>query len=84
MVTVYVLYSFSSDKLYIGVSEHFIRRFHFHNQFATKGFTIRYRPWFCIHNEFFADKKQALIREKQLKSGQGRQWIRETILPLYR
>ena len=60
-----------------------ITRFQFHNYKSTKGFTIKYRPWYCIHVEFFYDKSAALKREKELKSGKGREWVNKYILPNY-
>ena len=81
--TVYVLYSFSANKLYTGVSSDLITRFHFHNYKSTKGFTKRYRPWYCILVEFYDDISVALMREKELKSGKGREWIRKMLLPDY-
>ncbi|MDX5326466.1 MAG: GIY-YIG nuclease family protein [Bacteroidota bacterium] len=77
----YVLYSHLYNKLYVGETSSIIERFRSHNHLATKGFTTRYRPWMVIHIEFFESRPEALQREKQLKSGQGRQWIRDHILP---
>ncbi|WP_245189508.1 GIY-YIG nuclease family protein [Lunatimonas salinarum] len=61
-----------------------ITRFKFHNIKAIKGFTTRFRPWYCILVENYHSKNIALNREKFLKSGNGRQWIRNTILPIYK
>ncbi len=36
-----------------------------------------------IHAEFFDQKLLALKREKALKSGKGRAWIRKKVLPDY-
>ncbi len=58
-----------------------ITRFQFHNSKSTKGFTIRFRPWTVIHVEFFDQKMQALKREKELKSGKGRDLIKKYIIP---
>ncbi len=79
--TVYVLYSESFQRLYIGMTSHLESRMLSHNQLASKGFTKRYRPWSLIHTEIFLDKPAALAREKALKSGQGRAWIKEWVLP---
>ncbi|MBK7214240.1 MAG: GIY-YIG nuclease family protein [Bacteroidales bacterium] len=76
---VYVLYSFRSGKIYIGFTSDLISRFHSHNQFSKKGWTIRYRPWHVIHCEFYEEKGEAMLREKDLKSGHGRQWIHSLI-----
>ncbi|MFC0263281.1 GIY-YIG nuclease family protein [Fontibacter flavus] len=83
MYCVYVLYSFSANRLYTGMTTDLITRFNFHNSKSTKGFTLRFRPWYCIHTEFFDSKKDALLREKELKSGKGREWIKHQILPKF-
>ena len=75
MFVVYILKSLSFDKIYIGYTSNLIQRFYSHNQFATKGYTTRYRPWEVIHVEVFYSKQEALKREKFLKSGAGRKWI---------
>ena len=75
MFVVYILKSLSFDKIYIGYTSNLIQRFYSHNQLATKGYTTRYRPWEVIHVEVFQSKKEALKREKILKSGIGRKWI---------
>ncbi|WP_338222684.1 GIY-YIG nuclease family protein [Algoriphagus confluentis] len=80
---VYILFSPSTGKTYTGMTSDLITRFHFHNQKSTKGFTIKYRPWIVVHVEFFQSKKQALERELELKSGKGRDWVRNFILPKY-
>ncbi|MEB2774247.1 GIY-YIG nuclease family protein [Algoriphagus sp. D3-2-R+10] len=78
---VYVLFSRSSGRTYTGMTSDLITRFHFHNSKSTKGFTLRYRPWIVIYVEFFQLKKDAMKREKELKSGKGREWIKKIFLP---
>ena len=51
-----------------------------HNELAKKGWTIKFRPWKVVHTEEFKTKREALQREKQLKSSRGRDWIRATLL----
>jgi putative endonuclease len=46
-----------------------------HNFGAKKGFTVRFRPWILVYFEKFSEKPDAMKREKQLKSFQGRQFI---------
>jgi putative endonuclease len=75
MFTVYVLYSISFNKIYIGYTSDLDNRILSHNQLATKGFTIKYRPWVIAYTEVFENKKDAIIREAQLKSSNGRQFI---------
>jgi putative endonuclease len=51
-----------------------------HNELGKKGWTIKYRPWTLIYTESFETKQQALLREKQLKAGKGREWIKNELL----
>ncbi len=83
MFTVYVLYSIEHDKTYTGYTSNLIQRFRSHNELSKKGYTKKYRPWFVIWVEIFDDKKGAMEREKYLKSGSGRRFIREVVLPRY-
>ena len=46
-----------------------------HNVFATKGYTVKFRPWEIIHTEVFETKSEAMKREKELKSANGRKFI---------
>ena len=80
MFTVYVLYSSKFDKLYIGYTTNLKQRMISHNYLGKKGYTLHYRPWTLVHTESFQTKKQAMRREKQLKSGQGRQFIRDSFI----
>ena len=80
---VYVLYSSKHDKLYCGVTSDLIKRFNSHNLLGIRDWTKAYRPWIVVHVELFLTRSEALEREKSLKSGKGREWIRSEILPHY-
>ena len=84
MFTVYVLYSEKHKTKYIGYTSNLLERFKSHNSLGTKGFTLKYRPWKVLHTEVFETQNEAIKREKQLKGGQGRKWIEEHLLPLYK
>jgi putative endonuclease len=71
MFVVYILYSEKFQKDYVGMSSDLIDRFHSHNSLATKGYTVKFRPWMVIYVEFFETKSAALKREKYFKSGRG-------------
>ena len=73
---VYVLYSESHHVHYTGFTSNLIERFLSHNIYSTKGFTSKYRPWVVVYVEFFTDKKTAMNREKFLKSGAGRNYLK--------
>ena len=79
MYTTYVLYSEKYDKIYIGFTSNLQQRLLSHNKLATKGWTIKFRPWQLIYHENHQTKQQAMNREKQLKSYQGRRFIRNLI-----
>ena len=76
---VYVIYSEDYDKIYIGTSSNPEKRLFAHNN-LPKGWTKRFRPWKIVHLEEFSGKPLALQREKELKSHQGRNFIRKEIL----
>ena len=75
MLTVYVLYSKSYDKIYIGFTSNLEQRLLSHNELGKKGWTIKFRPWQLIHIEVFQFKQDAMKREKQLKTATGRNFI---------
>ncbi|HET8809887.1 MAG TPA: GIY-YIG nuclease family protein [Flavobacteriaceae bacterium] len=77
---VYILYSKKYDKTYRGQTTNLIARFKDHNELGKKGWARKYRPWEVVHVEFFSSRSAALKREKFLKSGKGRQWVKEQIL----
>jgi len=76
---VYILFSKKHQKHYIGYTSNLIERFKSHNELATKGFTMKYRPWEVIYVEFFTSKFDALKREKFFKSGKGREYLNNNI-----
>ena len=76
MFTVYVLYSAKYKKTYVGYSSNLEERLKSHNELGKKGWTIKYRPWSILYTEQFAEKKDALLREKELKTGKGRDFIK--------
>ncbi|MBP7810506.1 MAG: GIY-YIG nuclease family protein, partial [Bacteroidia bacterium] len=73
---VYILYSDQHDKIYVGQTHDLINRIKSHNIFDTDSFTCKYRPWRVVHLEFFNSRKEALHREKLIKGGKGREWIK--------
>ena len=76
---VYILFSEKHGKTYVGFTSNLIERFKSHNFLSKKGFTTKYRPWTVIHIEFFENKNEAFAREKFLKTGKGREYIKGLI-----
>ena len=79
MFVVYVLHSPRFDKIYIGFTSDLQNRVKAHNELATKGWTIKFRPCTVIYTETFDNKKDAIEREKQLKSDKGRLFVRSIL-----
>ena len=79
MFIVYVLYSPSFNKTYTGCTSDLSARFLSHNQLAKKGYTVRYRPWIILYTEVYSNKSEALKREKELKTGKGREFIKQLV-----
>ncbi|MDX1954328.1 MAG: GIY-YIG nuclease family protein [Chitinophagaceae bacterium] len=75
MFTVYVLYSETFQKIYTGYTSDLPSRIRSHNELSNKGYTRKFRPWKIVYTEEFNAKADALKREKQLKSSQGRSFI---------
>ena len=76
---VYVIRSESSGKLYVGHTSDLDGRVRQHNNPETNRslYTKRHcGPWRLVHFEEFASRGGAMARERFLKSGQGREWIK--------
>ena len=76
---VYILYSKSYGKTYVGFTSNLIERMKSHNVLRTKGYTIKYRPWMVIDVQFFSSKQEAMQMEKFYKTGKGRELIKQLI-----
>ena len=79
MYSVYIIYSKSFDKYYIGYSADIQERLRKHNR-KSKGFSSNGRPWTLVYAESFDDKKDAMDRETQLKKWKNRDRIESLIL----
>ena len=84
MFYTYVLRSKKDDKLYTGATEDLRERFRLHNNgkvFSTKG----RGPFELIYYEACGSSKDAFMREKYLKSGPGKRFLKNRLkrsLPL--
>ena len=78
-VFVYVLSSLPRNYVYIGLTDNISRRF-FQHQTGKNKTTAPYRPFSLVHTENFQTRIEARVREKYLKSGSGKEWIKKNIL----
>ena len=79
---VYVLVN-PDCKTYVGQTRDLRRRLSQHNDpdCLLTLHTKRHRgPWKLIHSEQFPTRSEAMRRERELKTGKGRDWIRKTLL----
>jgi putative endonuclease len=76
MYYVYVIRSEKDGRFYVGMCIDVVRRLREHNlgkTFSTKG----YRPWKLLFTETCASRMEARKREKYLKSGIGKEYIKD-------
>ena len=67
----YILFSKTKDRYYIGYTSDLAARLIRHNQ-AGKGFTGKASDWEIMYVESFTDKRCAMLREKQIKGWKSR------------
>jgi len=73
--TVYILFSPSKDKYYVGYTGDDINeRIRKHNT-NHKGFTGSNADWILVYSEVFGNKKDAILRESQIKKWKSRKKI---------
>jgi putative endonuclease len=75
---VYVLRSLTDDGLYIGYSANLRRRLEQHSQGNSLATSYR-GPWKLIYYEAYLEQADAIGRERYLKSGAGRRFLRTQI-----
>ena len=80
MFFVYALFNRANGKIYIGQTADLANRIVEHNKKRGNHFTAKIDgKWELIYKEEVADRKSALIREKQLKSYRGRVFIKQNV-----
>lgn len=63
-------------RFYVGMTENIERRFREHNSGKTRS-TKGYVPWKLVLTEVYETRKEARAREKYLKSGVGKEYIKK-------
>ena len=75
---IYVLRSIADDGFYIGYSANLRKRFRQHSQ--GDSFATSYRsPWKLIYYDAYLEQADALGRERYLKSGAGRRFLKSQL-----
>jgi len=78
MFTTYVLRSVLSGRFYTGSTSDFDTRFTQHNSDLSTS-TKNRGPWQLIHREDFETRKEAVSRERYLKTGAGRDELKRIV-----
>lgn len=83
MYYVYVIKNARSGKIYIGQTENLQKRLNQHNdqEFDKRAYTkLNKGMWNIVHSETLNTRREAIRREKELKSSRGRNFIYTKIL----
>jgi putative endonuclease len=78
MYYVYALKSVEHNRIYVGLTKDLDNRIREHNNGKTKS-TKFYRPWNLFYFEEINLLKSAREREKKLKSGFGKEYLKNLI-----
>jgi putative endonuclease len=84
LIMAYFIYAVKSsfdDRIYVGFTLDLEKRIKEHNQGRTKS-TKGYRPWALIYKEEAETRIEAREREKFLKSGCGKEYLKKQMLAL--
>ena len=78
MYFVYILYSLSNDRYYIGETNDLDKRLERHNKGYVKS-TKGFRPWEIVYSETYEIRSKAVQREHYLKSLKSKVKIKELL-----
>jgi len=78
MFQVYILYSKTTQRFYIGSTGNITDRIHRHNNGQSKS-TKTGTPWIIVYTETFVTRSEAMIREMELKSWKSHQRIAQLV-----
>ena len=78
MYWVYAIQSEIDGRIYVGMCQDIPTRVRQHNQGKTKS-TKGYIPWKLIYKEEVTSRQLARVREKYLKSGSGKEFLKSLV-----
>jgi putative endonuclease len=81
MFFVYAISSTARNYIYVGLTDDFDRRLHQHNMGYNKT-TKPYRPFHVLLVESYPTRIKAREREKYLKTGQGKAFLKRKLLSI--
>jgi len=78
MITVYAIISETSAEIYVGIAKDADHRLKEHNAGKNR-YTKGLRPWRILYTEVQPDWPSARNREKYLKSGIGKEFLKSLV-----
>ena len=78
MFFVYAIKSEKDSRIYVGMCVNVELRLKEHNEGKTKS-TKGFRPWMLIYSEEAANRIEARKKEKYLKSGVGKEFLKSLV-----
>jgi putative endonuclease len=72
---VYALVSEKFNRIYVGLTKNLDLRIKEHNSGRTKS-TKHFKPWKLLYSEEANNLGEARLREKELKTGHGREFLK--------
>ncbi|WP_354506001.1 GIY-YIG nuclease family protein [Moheibacter stercoris] len=71
---VYILYSKSLDKYYVGQTQDLTKRMEDHLN-SRSPYTKSSKDWKLVYQEEFSSRKKSLSREREIKSNESRKYM---------
>jgi putative endonuclease len=71
----YIIYSIKLDRYYLGHTEDLVTRLDQHNS-GISSYTSKTNDWQLVYAEYFADRKQARDKEREVKKKKSREYIK--------
>ena len=78
MIEVYAIVSEVNREIYVGMALSAEKRLKEHNSGKNR-YTKGLKPWKIFHKESFPDWATARVREKYLKSGVGKEYLKSLV-----
>jgi len=66
MYYLYILYSPSTGKFYVGSTSDIVKRISYHNT-GRSPYTKGKNPWYLVYSEEYETRNEACIREREIK-----------------
>ena len=83
MYFIYILYSPSSDKFYVGYTENVSKRIFMHNNPIRNSYTSKHRPWILKKTFKIGNNKTVALKvERKIKKMKSRKYLEQLLNPL--